>query len=1201
MTNKLLLTQGAISKHLEEMLNLTGTHQKLIAKSPEKPQKPPKPSSPPRIFTNIEPGKILTKPILGKKDLPLMKMLRTNINTIEDLDLATNHIQNFIDGGSRKNWLSSIRILAKQACLPLMKEIVYNRDKCLEDRKKFKLMLKEYLAERRKDRKCISPVRPPFLPGVKVGLDDSKHKICIKAKEDATKKNSNIEEMRVKVLLQLDKIKVELMRTVFLVFQLICCYDVTIKDYINDGIEKGFMNRSVKIVQFWKEYSTRRIEKTEFKALLKKTMENWKKSRIFLAFQDLVTYKKRQMIRLEHYKTVLNFRVKKRIFNAFRTTCLKKKAKNIGKTIAGGYYFLRLLIKAIYSMKRVFKKDKLDLSFMIVSDSTKKKLKIWYQKLRNCDKVIKNYEDFYKDPTNFSQFAAVLTKPLGNYKGLLEINRKSFYVSKVLPIKSERTLEFSQKLNNSIKLKKNFAPNMFTLSVSNLKSAGFYQDLVPEGILLGVCEGLSRLRLREMIYRVHFYYKKLKGVPLVYHLQKAVNLSKDFKGTSEKIAEIQDSYRVTSMFYQKWKKKYCKKWLLSLLGKFRAVIICSSALSEYSKYKIESKKQMRIIQANYEKNYKKKSFKGFQYILSLKQKMIKARTNKKKKFFKLWVNTMFSTATRLEKEFQASSHYHKKLLKKAYNSFKKHYNLIINYSIFRVRSLQKYKFSFWRQKFHQKIFLRKVFSNSLAIWKERIDEEFRSDSHMLAEIIRAWKKICDKKGNSKSYRIKEKIAENFRRFKKKIQSFFRWRRFSLRRKSARLCVKIIGKTLRKALYCFRNVKKVKLIVLVKTNRKIMGKYFNAWMHKVKGQKIAIELKQKKDDKKQKLEYEKEREKLKLESGKERERKKPEIGKERERKKPESGKERESKKYESKKEQEKKRLRNEKDQENKRIENQNEQENKRLRYEKEQESKRLESENENEGEKKRFRYEKEQERKSLEYEKEQERKRLEYENEQKMIIFEKERNLLFAKDLERKKLENIKGQEIKILETQKEDQQKKLNQTKKQKEINQIQAKVFNNMMLMRKSLCSIFKFNSDYLKISSQFHKKSLKKKALCSLRIYYYKKTRAIYQNFNAYDFYIENLKRKHKFPLNFTSKSPANLVLCFCAWKNWLNRQKPKAVIMYKTIFRIMVNRYWNTWNHFENRAAKSLQSIFRDLELSLKSTCQTLSTTKKVRFNL
>ncbi|OMJ67983.1 hypothetical protein SteCoe_34705 [Stentor coeruleus] len=1176
MTNKLSLTQGAISKHLEEMLNLTGTHQNLIVKSPEKPQKPPKPSSPPRIFTSIEPGKIHTKPILGKKDLPLLKMLRTNINTIEDLDLSTSHIKNFIDGGSRKNWLSSLKNLAKQACLPLMKEIVYNRDKCLEDRKKFKLMLKEYLAERRKDRKSLSPVRPPFLPGIKVGLDESKHKICMKAKEDAIKKNSNIEEMRVKVLLQLDKIKIELMRTVFLVFQLLCCYDVTIKDYINDGINKNFMSRSVKIISFWKEYSIRRIEKTEFKTLLKKTMENWKKSRIFLAFQDLMTYKKRQMIKLEHYKTILQYKVKKRICYALRTTCLKKKAKNIGKTIAEGYYFSRLLIKAVYSMKIGFKKDKLDLSYMIVNEKTKKKLKIWYQKLRNCDKVIKNYEDFYSDPTNFSQVVTVITKPLGNYKGLLEINRKSLHVSKILPVKSERTLEFTQKLNSSFKVSKNFVPNMFTLSVSNLKSAGFYQDLMPEGILLGVCEGLSRLGLREMIYRVYFYYKKLKSVPLVYHLQKAVNLSKDFKGTSEKIAEIQDCYRVTSMFYQKWKKKYCKKWLASLLSKFRAVIICSLALSEYSKYKSESKKQNRIIQANYETNYKKKTFKGFKYILSLKQKMIQAKTNKKKKFFKLWINTMFSTATRLENEFQASSHYHKKLLKKSFISFKKNYNLIINYSIFRVRSLQKYKFSLWRQKLQQKRFLRKVFSDSLSIWKERINEEFRSDSHMLAEIIRAWKKICDKKGSSKSYRIKEKIAENFRRFKKKIQCFFSWRRFYLRRKSVGLCVRIFGRTLKKILYRFKNVKKVKSIVLVETNKRIKGKYFKAWMHKCKGRKIAVELKQKKDDKKQKVEYEKERERQRIDNDKERERKKTENDKERERRKLESGKEREKKKIESDEKREKK------------FESDKEQEKKRIKYEKEQEEKRLERENEEEI-------------KRLKYEKEQERRRFEYEKNQEMEIFEKEKNLAYLKDLERKKLENIKEQEIKILETQKEEQQKILNRTKKQKEINQIHAKIFNNMMLMRKSLCSIFKFNSDYLKITSEFHKISLKKKALCSLRVYYYKKTRAIYQNFNAYDFYIEKLKLKHKFPLNFTSKSPAILVLCFCSWKNWLNRQKPKAVILYKTIFRIVVNRYWNTWKHFENRTAKSLQSIFRDLELSLKSTCQTLSTTKKVRFNL
>lgn len=129
MLNKPRQTPGTISKHITEMLKLGEKTQKNPENDFEAVQKPPKPASPLRMFAEMETKIPIQKSKHVTTFLQLLKTLKTQNIANDDLDLASKKLQNFINGGSRKDWLYALKVFAKQACLPLIKEIVYKRDK----------------------------------------------------------------------------------------------------------------------------------------------------------------------------------------------------------------------------------------------------------------------------------------------------------------------------------------------------------------------------------------------------------------------------------------------------------------------------------------------------------------------------------------------------------------------------------------------------------------------------------------------------------------------------------------------------------------------------------------------------------------------------------------------------------------------------------------------------------------------------------------------------------------------------------------------------------------------------------------------------------------------------------------------------------------------------------------------------------------
>ena len=66
-------------------------------------------------------------------------------------------------------------------------------------------------------------------------------------------------------------------------------------------------------------------------------------------------------------------------------------------------------------------------------------------------------------------------------------------------------------------------------------------------------------------------------------------------------------------------------------------------------------------------------------------------------------------------------------------------------------------------------------------------------------------------------------------------------------------------------------------------------------------------------------------------------------------------------------------------------------------------------------------------------------------------------------------------------------------------------------------------------------------------------------------------------------------------------LNRSNKQSLRIKKILKNFIIRRKWKIWRLASKKAAKSISSIFRDLEKTLKNTVRTYSPAKKVRFNV
>lgn len=562
--------KGVISKHLQELMKVQIPSAKLVRNpNPDTIKKPPKPISPPKVFIDTELEASVPK-VNKSFQRPSEKFILDLNFKLEDPEVLKANIEKFYTGGNRANWIQSISCEARQQSIPLIKEILYTKEKYLQCKNNYKVLIKQYILEKNLE-KSASPSKPPFLASSKTPLSGSKHKTCL-LKKQKNQFGSKLEEMRCNVVIEINRANTELMRTVFLVFSLVnflaCCK----KDLVFTGIEARNQNLEAVCLVRWKEKTLKNVEKGEFLRLLQESMNCWRMNRVFLAFVDFKTRKRRGNVRVQHLMAALNFRKIKKILVYWKNLRVDRKIKVLGKQIGMFYYKSRVKLHFLHSLKVPKDVKSFELGSSSILSALKKPLAEWYQLERVKNKNFRDYFIFFSDTSQVNSYYLSITKSLGSYKGLLESTKKPLYVTSELPPRP--ATENLQKLKPKAMPNKVIQPlNMFTLSFANFKVSENVQNLVPDGFILGFQVPCNKLALFEGIKNVLTYYRTLKTLPLTHHFKKSVEMAKDAKGNSEKKAQLQYQFRVLSLFYQKWKKKYCRMWLGRMLEQVRSLKI----------------------------------------------------------------------------------------------------------------------------------------------------------------------------------------------------------------------------------------------------------------------------------------------------------------------------------------------------------------------------------------------------------------------------------------------------------------------------------------------------------------------------------------------------------------------------------------------------------------------------------------------------
>ena len=583
-------TKGVISRHLEELMKVqTSIATKTKSLSSEKVNQPPKPSSPPRLYFSPETCQVPPNPGGARIDSAarpkaldppgLSLAWEAPVKSILDLDFAIespssleSRISNFYKGGSRVVWLKSISQSTRQRQIHLIKEILYNRDKYLKGKKSIRSRLKSFAQQCNKER-SPSP-RPPFLSSSKVPLSKSKHKSCI---ESSQKRQicSKLEELRCEIKIEENEVNATLIRTFFLVLSLNAVLNSSKKEAILTGIKERNTNLEAVALSKWKEQTEKIIEKKEFLRLLIESMNWWRTCRVFLAFRDYRTRKERKVIRVKHLSVILNFKKMKRLLTYWKNLGLYERIESLESDIGGCLHTNKLCLAFIYSLKIPSDPKGLSSARKMILASAQKKLSAWHQLLRVLDKSQRDLDLFFSDQSVFNSVFLNLTKSLGPYKGLLERTRKPLYTSSQLATKPLLPSEPSKKFNSIVKVHNaTLSTNMFTLSFANFQSAEPAASLVPEGFIIGSAPPLNKDRLLGLLSSLVVFWRNLKRVSLSFHLQKAVEMTKDLKGSMEKVSEKQYELKVISRFYQNWKKKFCARWVVRVAGNLRSLRIC---------------------------------------------------------------------------------------------------------------------------------------------------------------------------------------------------------------------------------------------------------------------------------------------------------------------------------------------------------------------------------------------------------------------------------------------------------------------------------------------------------------------------------------------------------------------------------------------------------------------------------------------------
>ena len=678
----------------------------------------------------------------------------------------------------------------KDKTKPYVEEINYLKQVLKQNLQKIKETTKKYYHKKKPFQEKKRSLSPPFLPSGKP--KSSKHITAKKHKytTEEFKAVQSLNDERLKLNMMTLEYQRKLKLLVFKCLELRTLISIQRKETLEDNIQQSNNKLVFYLVAAWNHYTKASSEKREVISLVRSSMDFWKKNRIFLAFKDFLSYEQRKQLKTQKAIHKLHLAKAFKNFCKWKQFTMEGRGKFIAQKMSEMLEDSRLKWKSFCVLKSTNYKT-------YSSEELKELKKEWLWTVRQQEKVIENSKSTPK----------YLLKGAHEEIGLLEKTRKPLFNSlntkthSSSPQVHEKYCDFQKFLIPKETISPRTMPSeqVIPLDVAEFQQTKKVMYPPEKNFKFGIIPKHNLKAIKETIEHTLGFYRQLREVSQSHHILKAINAS--FENLGKDI-----NTKALSQTFHKWKLRFLECWLGNLGYFYLSCVSAQLFLVKLNSYIVWKNVEAKDSYFNLLDRKKSNCFKAWK---NQKKQLaclgtLKFRVYYFKKAFRAWNNHYEKKL--LTEQTLINSKYHYEALLKHKSFLGLHRHFLINYkkSNFERRTTHKRVFKAWTQKVQNRRLLRKVIGGALKSIKEKMSQGFRSDFHMLAEIIKAWRKVCIEKGHTKEMKIKNFIATNFHNNKLKIKTMFRWSDLVTKQHKLKLLKNLFDKCLNKAFSAWKN-------------------------------------------------------------------------------------------------------------------------------------------------------------------------------------------------------------------------------------------------------------------------------------------------------------------------------------------------------------------------------------------------------------
>lgn len=737
-----------------------------------------------------------------------------------------------IYGQDRVEALQAANLLAKVKVAPLFSKLQAEKGKWTQTREEYYQKLKGFMVVQSRKKRDIgksSNIETPFLvPGP--GIEESKHLSCLR-KGKPTRSQPR-PEAKPSPSPANTEFQLEIMRNIYhkqllkVTFQALNLHTQVlsqVKGKTEEVQEAALRKVAYLVVAGWVHVL---LTKNERQNMLQTAQERLTALRKINVLQALNRYSKRKERKAEWEIVAENHRkmtVLRSSWLAWEQDAVVRKRKQVQKDMSGQHFRLCLLYRAFSELKRyivstMIIKEKITLTSRVHSPAS----------TYGNDNFVSVYQDRMEDYShklnNLIPPSLPLSKP---FKHHVNWQGKTLGTAKLLPLsptQSDPVLakyltatfhsDSAEPQAQRLEAHKRYAEHLKRYNPSELdppdqpQTADYWPVDVgliatpispltkdppeAESTMTNMEDSivslpyidfhvdakpiLNKEALAVQIRSLWLLYRTLKRVGPTYHTLKARRRANTAQPDSLINTFIQS--RRTSKFFTNWKKAFLVKSLLQHLEVFSGVKSTQICLAK-----------LRLITAkSHELDSQASSF--FEY--RLKERALSRWTRagkvpdkvlirfRKSKVLRAWKQHQIMIAEKLVHRIKARKSYYHRLMRKAYTTFTRYWNVKVKERTFSVKRTVGTMWRQWKGLTRSRQLLRRVIAQGLENYKDSIVEELRSEANFLTSVLQGWKKTCCKKRKSRERQIQSLTASNWYNQRTKVRSFFHWKgRFRL--------------------------------------------------------------------------------------------------------------------------------------------------------------------------------------------------------------------------------------------------------------------------------------------------------------------------------------------------------------------------------------------------------------------------------------